>query len=61
VEPGLGGKKGIEVGALAPNSQALFATELCDLLPHLEAAILGSGKKIGCLLAEKTSTDKIRR
>jgi hypothetical protein len=61
VEPRLCGEKGIEVGAFTPTSAALFATELCDLLARLEAAILRSGKKIACILAEKTSRDKVHK
>jgi hypothetical protein len=61
VEPGLGGEKGIEVGALAPTSEDIFATELCDLFARLEAAIPGSGKKIACILTEKTSRDKVHK
>jgi hypothetical protein len=32
------GSKVIDEGALAPNSHALFASELCDLLDRLETA-----------------------
>jgi hypothetical protein len=60
-EPGLVGEKGIEVGALVPTSQALFATELCDLLARLEVAIPGTSKKIACILAENTSRDKVQK
>jgi hypothetical protein len=55
-----GGEKVNEAATLAPNSDALFAKELCDLLASLEVASLGSGKAIACLLAEKATEDKIK-
>jgi hypothetical protein len=48
-------------GVLASNSKALFGKELCDLLVSLEAANIGYGKKIACVLAEKASKDLIRK
>jgi hypothetical protein len=54
-------EKVIEACALDPNSEALFARELCDLLASLEVAIPGSRKEIACLLAEQTSRDKIQK
>jgi hypothetical protein len=50
-----------EASALAPISEALFAKELCDLLASLEAARLGSSKKIACLLMEKAAEGKIKK
>jgi hypothetical protein len=61
METDLCGEKGIEAGALTPNSETLFARELCDLVVRSEVAILGYGKKIACIFAEKTSRDKILR
>ncbi|KAK1646404.1 hypothetical protein QYE76_064209 [Lolium multiflorum] len=55
VEASRCGDKVIEVGALAPNSDALFASELCDLLARLEATSPGSSKEIARLLEEKSS------
>ena len=48
-------------GMLAPNSEALFATELFDLLICLEATSPGYGKNIACVLAENASEDLIRK
>jgi hypothetical protein len=45
---------------LAPNSDALFAKELCGLLASLEAASPGYGKDIACVLAGKASEDLLR-
>jgi hypothetical protein len=55
-----GGEKVNEAATLAPNSNALFAKELCDLLASLEVVSPGSGKAIACLLAEKATEDKIK-
>jgi hypothetical protein len=48
-------------GVLAPNSKALFRKELCDLLVSLEAANLGYGKDIACVLMGKASKGLIRK
>jgi hypothetical protein len=48
-------------GVLAPNSEALFGKELCDMLVSLEAAIPGYGKEIACVLAGKASKGLIRK
>ena len=48
-------------GEGAPNSEALFASELCGLLAYLEATSLGYGKDIACVLARKASEDVIRK
>jgi hypothetical protein len=40
-----GGEKVNEAATLTPNSEALFAKELCDLLTSLEVASPGSGNK----------------
>jgi hypothetical protein len=48
-------------GVLAPNSEALFGKELCDLLVSLEAANPGYGKEIACVLAGKASKGLIRK
>jgi hypothetical protein len=61
VEPGLYDEERIEANALVPNYEVLFSRELCGLLARLEAAIPRAGKEIACLLAEKTSRDKIRK
>jgi hypothetical protein len=42
---------------LAPNFEALFGKELCDLLVSLEAANPGYGKEIACVLAGNASKD----
>jgi hypothetical protein len=42
-------------------SRQFLARELCDLVVRSEVAILGSGEKIACIFAEKTSRDKILR
>jgi hypothetical protein len=55
------GDKVNEAIGLAPNSEALFAKELCDLLVRLEAAIPGSSKEIACLLEKKTYGGKIQK
>ena len=44
-----------------PNSEALFAKELYDLLASLEVASPGFGKAIACILTEKVSTSKIEK
>jgi hypothetical protein len=51
----------MEVGALAPNSDELFARELCGLLVRLEAASPGSSKEIARLLADKSSRGNIQK
>ena len=48
-------------GMLARIDEAVFAKKLCGLLASLEAASLGSGTEIACLLAEEASTGKIRK
>jgi hypothetical protein len=48
-------------GVLAPNSEALFGKELCDLLVSLEAASPGYGMEIACVLAGKASEDIIKK
>jgi hypothetical protein len=48
-------------GVLAPNSEALFGKELCDLLVSLEVANPGYGKEIACVLTGKTSKGLIRK
>jgi hypothetical protein len=50
-----------KTGVLAPNSEALFAKELSDLLVSLEAASPRYGMEIACVLAGKASEDMIRR
>jgi hypothetical protein len=51
----------VEAGVLAPNSEALFAKELSDLLVSLEAASPGYGIEITCVLARKASEDMIKK
>jgi hypothetical protein len=46
---------------LAPNSEALFAKELSDLLVSLEAASPGYGMEIASILAGKASKDIVRK
>jgi hypothetical protein len=41
--------------------QAFFAKKLCDLIASLEAAGLGSGKTIGCLLRANASRGKNKK
>jgi hypothetical protein len=48
-------------GVLAPNSQALFGKELCDLLVSLEAASPGYGMEIASVLAGKASEAIIKK
>jgi hypothetical protein len=50
-----------EIGVLAPNSEALFAKELSDLLINLEAVSPGYGMDIACVLAGKASEDMIKK
>jgi hypothetical protein len=50
-----------EVGVLAPNSEALFGKEICDLLVSLEMASPGFGKEIVCVLAGKASKEVIKK
>jgi hypothetical protein len=50
-----------EAGVLAPNSEALFAKELSDLLVSLEAASPGYGMEIVCVSAGKASDGIIRK
>jgi hypothetical protein len=61
VEASCCGDKVIESSALAPNSDALFARELGDLLARLEAASPGSSKEIARLLEDKSSRGKIQK
>ena len=56
----LGGKVD-EARVLAPNSEALFAKELCDLLVSLEAAIPGYGKDIAGVLVGTALEGIIRK
>jgi hypothetical protein len=59
----LGGEIG-EVGASAPDSETLFAKELCDLLISLESVCPGGGKEIVDILATKDSrgiTKKVKK
>jgi hypothetical protein len=51
----------VKKGVLAPNSEALFAKELSDLLVSLEAASPGYGMEIASVLAGKASEDIIRK
>jgi hypothetical protein len=60
VEPSQFLGKAIEEGALAPNSEPLYASELRNLFVSFEADSLGSGRKIACLLMEKSTTIKIK-
>ena len=48
-------------GVLAPNSEALFAKEICGLLACLKATSPGYGKAIACVLAGNASEDLIRK
>jgi hypothetical protein len=48
-------------GVLAPNSEALYGKEVCDLLVSLEAVNPGYGKEIACVLAGNASDDLIRK
>jgi hypothetical protein len=50
-----------EAGVLAPNSEALFGKEICDLLVSLEAASPGYGKEIACVLAGDASEELIKK
>jgi hypothetical protein len=50
-----------KAGVLAPNSEALFAKELSDLLVSLKAASPGYGMEIACVLAGKAYEDIIRK
>jgi hypothetical protein len=50
-----------DIGLLAPNSEALFAKELSDLLVSLEAVSPGYGMEIACVLAGKASEDMIKK
>ncbi|KAK1603839.1 hypothetical protein QYE76_027512 [Lolium multiflorum] len=61
VEASCCGDKVIESSALAPNSDALFARDLGDLLARLEAASPGSSKEIARLLEDKSSRGKIQK
>jgi hypothetical protein len=51
----------VEASVLAPNSKVLGAKELCDLLVSLEAACLGYGKEIACVLTGDASEGIIRK
>jgi hypothetical protein len=46
---------------LAPNFEALFVKELCDLLVSLEAASPGCGMEIASVLVGKASEDIIKK
>jgi hypothetical protein len=46
---------------LAPNSEALFGKELCDLLVSLVTANPIYGKEIACILMGKASKGLIRK
>jgi hypothetical protein len=48
-------------GVLAPNSEALFGKEICDLLVSLEAVSTDYGKEIASILARNASNDIIRK
>ena len=45
----------------APNSNALFAKELCDLLASVEVARPGLGRSIACLLTGTPIRDKQKK
>ena len=49
------------VSAPAPNSNALFAKELCDLLASVEVARPGLGRSIACLLTGTPVRDKQKK
>jgi hypothetical protein len=49
---------GLDVASIP---QAFFAKKLCDLIASLEAASLGSGKTIGCLLRANASRGKKKK
>jgi hypothetical protein len=51
----------VEIGVLAPNSEALFAKELSYVLVSLEAVSPGYGMEIACVLAGKASEDMIKK
>jgi hypothetical protein len=51
----------VEAVVLAPNSDALFAKELSDLLISLEKVSPGYGMEIASVLAGKASKDIIRK
>jgi hypothetical protein len=48
-------------GVLAPNSEALFGKELCELLISFEATSPGYGMEIACVLAGKAFEDIIKK
>jgi hypothetical protein len=50
-----------EADVLAPNSDALFAKELSELLVSLEAASPGYGMEIASVLAGKASKEIVRK
>jgi hypothetical protein len=50
-----------KAGVLAPNSKALVAKELSDLLVSLEAASPGYGMEIACVLAGKASKELVEK
>jgi hypothetical protein len=60
VEPSHCADKVIEAGALAPNSDAHFASEICDLLARLEVASSRCSKEIARLLEEKSLRGKFQ-
>jgi hypothetical protein len=51
----------VDAGVLAPNSEALFAKELSDLLVSLEVTSPGYGMEIAFVLAGKASDNIIRK
>jgi hypothetical protein len=50
-----------KAGVLAPNSEALFGKEICNLLVSLEAASPGYGKELACVLSRKASKELIKK
>jgi hypothetical protein len=50
-----------KAGVLAPNSEALFGKEICNLLVSLEAASPGYGKELPCVLSGKASKELIKK
>lgn len=50
-----------DVGVLAPNPEALFMKDLCNLLSNLEATSPGRGKAIACLLTGTTTRGNTKK
>jgi hypothetical protein len=50
-----------EVDVLAPNSEALFGKEICDLITSLEAVCPRYGKEITSVLSGKAPDDIIKK